>query len=388
MLAGLAALVLVTGAPARAFGVAAAIGTVAAAVAAHLLRVVSPPRLARRPPPRLATIRVAALLALAVAAVGLPRLHSSFALFGYGARYLPAVASEDLRAMARYFPPPTALAVRVRGEPGFVQSAAALESLDAAVRAVRSDPAVVRAMSLADLIKMVHRAFNENRPEFEVIPHAPGMVGRYLALAYSPGFARFVDRAFSRTAIWVYLSTDRPADLARVRAALERQLAAQPVPGGEVDPVGGDGAIVLSTARVGARLAWGLVAMLAVASLAIGLFGGALAGMRSAAGAASALLFAGGVCGWFGVPIDLASLPILIAAAIGGAAFGMGGGLGLTVAAASMGALALALHLFTGSTLAALAAALPLALARRGGRRPQFSSGGRSAAVRKRTSGR
>lgn len=325
LVAAFAAAWLLAGAPARAFALAAGAGTLAALAAGSIapvkaLRSAAKERRLPGASGRGWMRAVLAILVLAVAAVGLVRLRMSFGLFGYGVRYLPAAAATDLRAIGRYFPPPTALAVRFSGEPGFVASADVIESLDALTASVRDDPAVVRALSLADLVKIVNRAFHEDRPEFEVIPTEPGMIGRYLALAYSPGFRRFVDRAFSQSAVWVYVGSDDPADLERVRAKLARQLEAKPIAGVEIDRFAGDGAVAWRTAEVARGLLAAAFAGLAVFVLALALGGGLRLGLRAAIGGLCASAFLGGCMGWIGIPIDLLSLPLVVTALFAGAA--------------------------------------------------------------------
>jgi predicted RND superfamily exporter protein len=291
--------------------------------------------------------------------IGLPRLRTSFGLFGYGMRYLPDGLVTDLRALARDFPPPTALAIRFRGAPGFVESPEVLQSLDALAESVRHDPAVVRVLSLADLVKLVNRAFNENKEEFAVIPDDRAMIARYLALAYSPGFARFVDRAFTRTALWVYLASDSTADLARVRATLAEQLAKQPVPGAQVDFIGGDGAVVLVAMHLAWALAVGAVALVLLSALGIGVLAGWRVGLRTLIGGMAAAVFAAGVLGCLGVPFDLLSLPCMIGAtatAVAIVAFGDSGV--LTPALAVMAVLACAATLFGANLLGPVVAIL------------------------------
>jgi predicted RND superfamily exporter protein len=334
---GFIALGVVAGAPAAAFGIAGAAGIGAAVLAGQAARALCGGAPLKRRSPR--WMQLGALALAGIALVGVIRLHTSFGLFGYGARYLPESAVGDLRALERHFPPPTALAIRFRGEPGFVESPDVLRALEGLANAVRNDPAVGRVLSLADVVKMVHRAFNENRDEFLVIPADRGLIARYLALAYSPGFRRFVDRAFTRSALWVYLSSERPADLRRVFAAIEAQLAAHPVPSAEVDLIGGDGAVVLATARAARRLAVGTLAFLLLSVAGVGVLCGARAGTAALAGGAAATAFATGAFGWLGVPIDLVSFPALIAAAVAGTAFGALGDAGITAAALAVMAL-------------------------------------------------
>jgi hypothetical protein len=234
---------LVADAPVRALWLAAAAGAPAAVLAGWLLRGPSTPM------PRGLSHRVLASGAAVIALVGVARLGCSLGLIGYAERYLPAPRG-GRRAVRRLFPPPASLAVRVRGAPGFVTAPEVLHALMAQANAASADPAVRSAMSIADVVRMVHRAFNDERPEFFAIPDDAGLVGRYLALAYSPTFRRFLDRGFTRTALWVQIDGERPADIERVAARLHAAAAARPVPGATVDPPAGDAAVLLVMARL------------------------------------------------------------------------------------------------------------------------------------------
>jgi len=316
------ALVLVTAAPARAMGLAAMAGAVAAVLAGSACRT----RDARRP---LGARwgRKAAFVLVILSTLGLLRLNVSLGLAGYGQRYPLGSGAADLRVIARHFPPPTALVVRARGEKGFVKSPDVLRAFDGAVKAAREDHAVVSAMSLADIVKMVSWAFNEKREEFLVIPDDPRTIGRYLVLGYSPGFGRFVDRALSDSAMWVYVRGDSATDLARVLDRVETQLARQPPPNTRLDFVGGDGAEILVMARTARHVAAGGAAgLLAMAALAA-LFGGAGVGARALLGGAGAVAVSAGILGLLGLPLDLITLPLSIANGLVGAAFGALGGM-------------------------------------------------------------
>ncbi len=354
---GWIALAVIAGAPAAAFGIAGAVGVAAAVTAGAAARALLGMEIPAGP--YSPAMRRGALLVLVVAALGLPRLWTSFGLFGYGAHYLPAGLVTDLRALERDFPPPTALAIRFTGAPGFVESPDVLHSLDTLADAVRHDPAVVRVLSLADLVKLVNRAFNENKEEFGVIPDERAMVARYLALAYSPGFARFVDRAFTRSALWVYLSSDSAADLARVRATLAEQLAQHPVADVHVDFIGGDGAVVLVARRAARALAAGAVALVLLSAFGMGMLAGWRAGITTLIGGAAAATFAAGLFGCFHVPFDLLSLPCMIGATAAAVALvAVGDSRVLTPALAVMAVLACAGLLAGANGLGPVAAVL------------------------------
>jgi predicted RND superfamily exporter protein len=353
---------LVAGPPARALWVATAAGALVAAAAGALARAALRP--ARRPLAGVPALRLVAAVLAAAALLGAPRLRCSLALVGYGERYLPPPAAADLTAVRRLFPPPLSLAVRARGEPGFVSTPEALRALDAAAAAARADPSVSSAMSIADVVKMVHRAFNDERPEFFAIPNDRLLAGRYLALAYSPALRRFLDRGFADTALWVTVESERPADLDRVLSRLRGALADGGVPGATVELPAGDGAVVLVMARVARQVAGSaaLAVLLAVGATAVS--AGRAAALRALAAGLAAALVGGGVLGWAGHALDLVSLPLLAGVVVASVALGGAGGplarLGLGLAGAA--AVALAAPLPAAPLVAALLLAPGLAL--------------------------
>jgi len=369
VLLGCVAMALITSPPARALGGAMAASVLAAVLAAAAVQSLvgaAPRAFARGRAPS-----VAALALIVIATPGLLRLHSSFAFPDYARRYLPPGAASDLRAIAEHFPPPVALAFRLRGEPGFVQSPAVLRAIEGVTAAAREDAAVSRALSLADLVKLMHRAFNDNRPEFFAIPDDPALVARYLTLGYSPGFRAFVDRAFSRTAVWVYLDSGDPRDVDRVRAKMAAQLALRPPPEGTVDFAGGDGALILVAASMVRNLAYGSAIGLLVAGLIIGIAARPSVGIHALLGGGLTAATAGGAMGWMGVPIDILSFPLLVAAgavgcvlraSTGAGSFASFAGISLTLAVMAVPALLIAYpaaHLIGSTFLAIATAAVP-----------------------------
>jgi hypothetical protein len=318
---GFASLGLTAGAPVSAFAAAGAVGAVLAVPAAALARWLARPA---GTPPRDDNDdwRSLSWVLLVGALFGLGMLGASFGVAGYGLRWLPGEAGREMRAVVRRFPPPTTIAIRLRGAPGFVQEPAVLRALDAAATAARAEPGVESAMSLADVVKLVHRAFNDDDPEFERIPEERPLVARYLALAYSPGFRRFVDRGFARTVVWASVASERPADVARVAARMQAALAAAPLPGVVVDPPAGDGAMLLAATETARGLAVGSVVLLVVVVLGAALGCGRRAAVRAAASALGTGVTALGLFGWLGLPLDLVTLPATVGALAASAAVG------------------------------------------------------------------
>ena len=213
--------------------------------------------------------------------------------------------------------------VRVRGEPGFVSDPAVLGALDGVAVALRAEQGVRSVQSLADVVKLVHRSFNDDAPEFFAIPADRALISRYLMLAYSPGFRRFVDRGLSETALWVYVDGDDPTTLERLQGRLRAELERRPIAGATIDPIAGDGALAIAMAHVGSRIvsatALAAAAFAAVAAVTTGQ-AALSAALDVLVGALGAALAGAGVAGWLGLSVDLILLPVLAGALLLGAA--------------------------------------------------------------------
>lgn len=323
LLAGLATMAVAGDGGARAFALAAGVGSAAGLAVALAIPIgtgSAPPGCAA---PRRRWPRIGVALGLAIAAAGLPRFDPSFGLAGYGARYLFGAEGDDLRAIARHFPPPTELAVEVSGAGGFVADPDVLRALEGVAAAARRDPAVRGATSLADLITLVHRAFNPDDPSALVALSDRGLNARYLMLAYSPGFRRFVDRALATTVVWIQLRDDDIAAARRVVGLVTAQLERMPVPGAQVRVPAGDAAALLRMADGAWRFAAAALAGLVASAAALALLAGWRSALTAAAAGALAALGVGGAAGWLGLHLDLLTLPLLVSlafAAAGGAA--------------------------------------------------------------------
>jgi hypothetical protein len=350
---GFACMGLFLAAPIRSFATAGAAASVFAMAASGCCAPSSRGRRPMKPTPTAAllgaalggaarTWRLGAAVLVGGALLGLPHVRTSLGMAAYGQRYLPGSEGQDLRAIAQYFPPPTEFAIRIRGAARFVASPAVLHAFDNVVVPLRAEPSVVSAMSVADLVKLVHRAFNNDDPSFAVIPDDAGLIARYLALAYSPGFRRFVDRALATAAIWIQVGSDDPARLEHILARVRAQLAAQPVPDAEVDLIGGDGARVLLMATMLRALALAAGVWAASATALIAILCGRRAALRAALGGVAASAAMGGSCVWLGLPLDLVSAPLLVAVTAAGSGLAVLSGSGETV---HWRALALALML-------------------------------------------
>jgi hypothetical protein len=121
------------------------------------------------------------------------------------------------------------------------------------------------------------------------------------------------------------------------------------VPAGtSVDLVGGDGAVVLVSARLARRFAAGLALLVAITAVALGLAIGRDALVRATAGGLVAGAVAAGLVGWLGLGIDLVTLPAIAAVTAAGAALG---GLAAGTAVAGLGRAGLAMAAVGGLAL-------------------------------------
>jgi hypothetical protein len=248
---------------------------------------------------------------------GIARLELDLHPFGLGLRYLPAAAADDLGALARHFPPPTTFAVRIHGDPGVVARPEVLRALERITATTGGDPAVQSATSLADLVRRVHKTFNDERPEFDRIPDDRALISRYLALAYSPGFRRYVDRPLATTAIWIMVRRSASlADVRRVHDTLSNALWSRPIPTGLFDPPAGDGVALLRYAWAAEALVRAAIAALVItAGLCVLVIPAAQVGCACLA-ATAALLATIGMLGWMGLALDLFTIPASFALAL------------------------------------------------------------------------
>lgn len=321
LLVGFAALALVTPPTAQTLGIAGFIGTTAAYSAASLAGKCFPAYDTSLTVGR--NWRFSALMVLRFCLFGLTGLRGSFAAFGYGERYLPAAAAHDLRAIGQLLPPPTSLVVRADGPADFVKSPQVLRGLDRLAEVSRDDPAVVRAMSLADLVKLTNQAFNDGLDEYHTIPEDAVTIGRQITMAYAPGFRRFVDRSLSSAALWVHVAGDDPNDLARLRTILEREIGTLEWPGVELGIAGGDGAVALRSADLARSVALGWLAFACAAATVLAASTRATLALRAFAGACVGAAFCSGLYGWLGVPVDMIALTGIGAATSFGFVFGV-----------------------------------------------------------------
>jgi predicted RND superfamily exporter protein len=117
-----------------------------------------------------------------------------------------------------------------------------LRALDELQRSLERDPVVGKTVSLADVVKRIHRVLHGDDPAQEIIPDSQDEVAQYLLLfsmaARPRDLDNLVDNRYEKANLVVQL---RSWDAVATKALLGRvqdHLAAHPLPGAEVKPAG------------------------------------------------------------------------------------------------------------------------------------------------------
>ena len=113
---------------------------------------------------------------------------------------------------------PFSIIVKAKSSNAFKQPAN-LEEIAALQRWLVSQPEIGGVTSLVDYLKFVNRAFNDNDPDYEVIPPTKKMVGQLLFFAESDDIERLVDSGYKTLNIIV---RGRVIDSDDVKGLIER----------------------------------------------------------------------------------------------------------------------------------------------------------------------
>jgi predicted RND superfamily exporter protein len=174
--------------------------------------------------------------------------------------------------------------------------------------------------SVADLLVYANQSIGAG-PDAAPMPVDRQQVAQLLFLTYSAPYERFLDRSYSRTAVWALLRTDRTAVVDSVLQRVKQFVAAHPAPSGvEVKVAGGIGPVVVAINEETTRgKAWN-VGLLYLVIFVVGsmLLRSLVAGVLIVVPLAISLVFDLGVLGASGIDLDLSTASILsIGVAIG-----------------------------------------------------------------------
>ncbi len=262
-----------------------------------------------RPQGRIVVLGTAAAV-LAVAVLGSLQIRPWASLREYllaGSR-----GRRDLEMIEQHFTGTNTMTVLVEGDPGSAQSPAVVRFLDGLGVELRADAAVATTSSLADLIRFIRRVFDpESRGE---LPEDARTLAQLVYLGSSPAFERFVDRAYARTVLWVYLRTDASDAVRGVLERAERYAAAHPPgEGTRVHIAGGTGPTLFAlnehtTHGKLLNIATILLVVFVVASI---ILRSAVGGFFVALPLVFTLVVNLGILGWWGFALDLATTTIV-----------------------------------------------------------------------------
>jgi hydrophobe/amphiphile efflux-3 (HAE3) family protein len=90
-----------------------------------------------------------------------------------------------------------------------------LRAMDETQRFLERQPGVGKTVSIVDFVKRMHKAMNEDKPEFDVVPDSQELVAQYLFLYSTTGepddFDTYVDSGYKNANILALLKTDTSA---------------------------------------------------------------------------------------------------------------------------------------------------------------------------------
>jgi predicted RND superfamily exporter protein len=261
-------------------------------------------------------IVVGTAVALGLAAVGACFVH----IYGSVREYMPAesLPRVHLAEIEKHFPGTVTMTILYKGEPESAQTVGFLQHMAGLEDEIARDPVVLRATSLADLVKTLHKTFNADDPQPYRVPDSQELLAQLVFLGSSPAFERFTDRALSRGLLLAYLRDD---DSAKVGPLIDRArawVAAHPPPAGvQVLIAGGVGPTILA---VNEHTTYGkmlnMLVVLAVIYLVSSLMlRSALAGLYVVCPIVVTLALLFGLLGWTGIRLDMGSASVIAMAA-------------------------------------------------------------------------
>ncbi len=143
---------------------------------------------------------------------------------------------------------------------------AAIAQLDGFVQWLREQPQVGAASSYVDHLRLIHRAFNGDRPDAAGVPDDAVAIKQLLVFGGGESLARVIDPRFRAALIELRIKVDDSAAVAALVERIEAQMQTlPPALRGTVS-----GASVLATRAV-QRISSGQIASIAIATAAIGL---------------------------------------------------------------------------------------------------------------------
>jgi predicted RND superfamily exporter protein len=187
------------------------------------------------------TVVVIGVLAVAVAAVGISKIrinNNLVAWFKPGSelRVADSILSRALGGTAMLY------LVADGRQPDAVTRPEFLRALEGLQRRIETEPLVGKTVSVADVVKRVHRVLNDNDPSREVVPDSQEAVAQELLLfsmaARPRDLNNVVDNLYQKADVMVQLRSWDAVETEALLGVVRRYLTEHPVPGAEVKPAG------------------------------------------------------------------------------------------------------------------------------------------------------
>jgi predicted RND superfamily exporter protein len=184
---------------------------------------------------------VIGVIAVAVSAVGIAKIRINNNLVAWfkpssDIRVADAILSHALGGTAMLY------LVADGRQPDAVTRPEFLRALEGLQRRIEREPVVGKTVSVADVVKRVHRMLSDDDPSREVIPDSREAVAQLLLLFSTTARPRdlnnVVDTLYQRADLMVQLRSWDAVETEALLGEIERHLTAHPIPGAEVKPAG------------------------------------------------------------------------------------------------------------------------------------------------------
>ena len=258
----------------------------------------------RRPGRALAVV----LAVVSVLALGIVRIQVNTSFRSWFASDEPVIVAD--RAIRERFTGTSTIRVRVAADdPAVLLEPRTLRGIDALQQVLAREPEVTATLSLADYVKLMHRAMNGGAPDAYAIPDQADLIAQYLLLFGADDLRRVLTADQRASAIYALARSDRVAWVQGLFEEL-RRVAAETMPAGvRVEVAGGELAQAAANNEtvVREKLLNVLQVSAVIFLLSALVFRSFVAGLLVLAPLACAVLVNLGVMGWIGSWLSFAT---------------------------------------------------------------------------------
>jgi predicted RND superfamily exporter protein len=218
------------------------------------------------------------------------------------------------------------MAILYEGPPESVKQLAQLRHMEGLAAELARDPLVWRTASLGDLIKMLHKTFNDDAPDPYRIPDDQELVSQLVFFGESPAFERFVDRAHTKSLLIAYLRDDDSALVGPLLRRAQAWMEAHPAPPGvRVLIAGGRAPTVFAVNEhtTHSKIINMLLVLAAIYLVSSLVLRSPLGGLYVISPIVLTVILLFGLLGWTGIRLDMGSSSMIAMAAGIGADYGI-----------------------------------------------------------------